>query len=77
MNAIQMLVNQLQTQMKAKNPQMFQAFQNLQKNQSDPQETINNMISNYKPEQINQFRKFAKGFGITDEQLNNFGINVK
>ena len=56
---------------------MFQAFQNLQKNQSDPQETINNMISNYKPEQINQFRKFAKGFGITDEQLNNFGINVK
>lgn len=56
---------------------MFQQFQNLQKNQSNPQEIINDMIGKYKPEQINQFRQFAKGFGITDEQLNNFGINVK
>ena len=52
-------------------------FQNFQKNQSNPKEIINNMIGNYKPEQINQFRQYAKGFGITDEQLNNFGINVK
>lgn len=56
---------------------MFQMFQNFQKNQNDPKEIINNMIGNYKPEQINQFRKFANGFGITDEQLNNFGINAK
>lgn len=35
------------------------------------------MMSNYKPEQINQFREFAKGFGITDEQLNNYGITNK
>ncbi|MBR1653691.1 MAG: hypothetical protein IJ690_07640 [Clostridia bacterium] len=56
---------------------MFQMFQNLQKNQSDPKEIINNVIGNYKPEQLNQFRQFAKGFGITDEQLNNFGINAK
>lgn len=63
--------------MKAKNPQMFQMFQNLQKNQNDPKEIINNMIGNYKPEQIQQFRNYAKGFGITDEQLNQFGINAK
>ena len=60
--------------MKMKNPQMFQMFQNLQKNQSNPQEIINNVIGNYKPEQIKQFRQYAKGFGITDEQLNQFGI---
>jgi hypothetical protein len=52
-------------------------FQNLQKNQNDPKEIINKMISQYKPEQLNQFREYAKGFGITDEQLNQFGINVK
>ncbi len=63
--------------MKAKNPQMFQMFQNLQKSQNDPKELINKMIGNYKPEQVSQFRQFAKGFGITDEQLNSFGINAK
>lgn len=63
--------------MKAKNPQMFQMFQNLQKNQNDPKQIINSMMSNYKPEQINQFRQYAKGFGITDEQLNQFGIKAK
>jgi len=56
---------------------MFQMFQNLQKNQSNPQEIINNMIGNYKPEQINQFRQYAKGFGITDDQLSKYGINSK
>lgn len=77
MNPMLMLMNQLQTQMKAKNPQMFQMFQNLQKNQNDPKEIINKMIGNYKPEQLNQFRQYAKGFGITDEQLNQYGINAK
>ena len=77
MNPMMMLMNQLQTQLKAKSPQMFQMFQNFQKNQNNPKEIINNMISNYKPEQINQFRQYAKGFGITGEQLNNFGINAK
>jgi hypothetical protein len=35
------------------------------------------MMGNHSPEQIKQFRKFANGFGITDEQLNQFGINSK
>ena len=56
---------------------MFQMFQNFQKNQNDPQKLINDMIGKYKPEQVNQFIQFAKGFGITDEQLNSFGINAK
>lgn len=60
-----------------KQPQMFQFLQQAQKNQNDPKELINKMIGNYKPEQVSQFRQFAKGFGITDEQLNNFGISAK
>ena len=34
-------------------------------------------MSKYSPEQMKQFKKFANGFGITDEQLNQFGINSK
>lgn len=77
MNPMQLLMNQLQTQLKAKNPQVFQQFQNLQKNQNNPQEILNNMMSGYTPEQLQNFKKFANGFGITEEQLNQFGIGEK
>ena len=56
---------------------MFQQFQTLQKNQNNPQEILNNMMNGYTPEQIQNFKKFASGFGITEEQLNQFGINSK
>ena len=56
---------------------MFQQYQNLRQNQNNPQEVLNGMISKYTPEQMQQFKKFANGFGITDEQLNKFGINSK
>ena len=35
------------------------------------------MMSKYTPEQTKQFMKFANSFGISDEQLNQFGINIK
>ena len=35
------------------------------------------MMNGYTPEQLQNFKKFANGFGITDEQLNQFGINSK
>ena len=60
-----------------RNPQTFQQFQDLQKSQSNPQQFLNDMISKYTPDQMNNFIKFANGFGITNEQLNNFGIKVK
>ena len=63
--------------MKAKNPQLFQQFQNLKQNQNNPQEVLNNMISKYTPEQMQQFRQFANGFGITNDQLNQYGIGSK
>ena len=56
---------------------MFQQFQNLQKNQSDPQEFLNNITNNYTPEQKQSFINYAKGFGFTEEQLSNYGIKVK
>jgi len=61
--------------MKAKNPKLFQQFQSMKQN--NPQEMLNNMMGNYTPEQIQQFRQFANGFGITNEQLDKVGINPK
>ena len=47
------------------------------KNQSNPQELLNGMFKNYTPEQMKKFQQFANGYGITNEQLSKFGINVK
>ena len=77
MNPTQMLMNMLQNQLKMRNPQLFQQFQNLQKNQSNPNEMINQIVSKYTPEQMANFRKYANGYGITNEQLENFGIKAK
>jgi hypothetical protein len=41
------------------------------KNQN-PQELLRQII---KPDQQQDFIKYAKGFGISEEQLNNIGIN--
>lgn len=57
-----------------RNPQAFKQFQSLQKNQSNPQELINNMLGNYNKEQLNAFKQYANGFGITNEQLEKYGI---
>jgi hypothetical protein len=35
------------------------------------------MLKGYKPEQIKAFRQYASGLGITNEQLDKYGINVK
>ncbi len=60
-----------------RNPQVFQQFQNLQKNQSNPQEFLNQLTSNYTPEQLQQFKQYANGFGISNEQLEKAGIKAK
>ena len=77
MNPVMLLLNQLQNQLKAKNPQLFQQFQNLAENQKNPQEILNNMTNKYTPDQIKKFQKFANGFGITNEELSKYGINAK
>ena len=60
-----------------RNPQMYQQFQNLVKSQNDPQKIINDMTKSYTPEQMKNFMSFANGFGISSEELKNFGIKVK
>jgi hypothetical protein len=44
---------------------MFKQFEEMQK--GNPQEILNQII---KPEQKEQFIKYAKGFGISEEQIN-------
>lgn len=60
-----------------RNPQAYQQFQNLKKSNGNPQEMINSIMGNYTPEQKANFMKYANGFGISNEQLTNFGINSK
>ena len=60
-----------------RNPQMFQMLEQSRKSNNNPKEILNQMLNNYKPEQINQFRQYAKSFGISDEQLNDYGISSK
>ena len=56
---------------------MFQQFQNLQKQKNNPQDILNNMIKQYNPQQMQQFRQFANNFGISNEQLDKYGICTK
>ena len=63
--------------MKAKNPTMFNQFQEIRKSNNNPQDILNKIMSGYTPEQTKQFVQFANNFGITDEQLNQYGINTK
>lgn len=75
MNPMQILMNQLQNQIKSKNPQLLQQF-NQMKN-GNPQDILNQLTSKYTPDQINQFVKYANSFGISEEQLRQYGINTK
>lgn len=60
-----------------KNPQMFQQYENLKRNNGNPQDFLKDLTSKYSPEQMQQFQKFANGFGITNEQLTHYGIGAK
>lgn len=60
-----------------RNPQVYQQYQDLKKSNGNPQEMINNIVGKYTPEQKASFMKYANGFGISNEQLTNYGINAK
>lgn len=60
-----------------KNPQIFHQYEEIRRNNGNPQDILRQATSNYTPEQMQQFKKFVNGFGITNEQLDQFGINVK
>jgi len=72
MNMTQILLNQI----KMKNPQVFNKVEQMMKN-NNPQDILNQITNSYSPEQMNNFIKYANGFGITNEQLSQYGINTK
>ena len=41
------------------------------------EQLLKQVTQGYTPEQIKQFSQFANNFGITNEQLSNYGINSK
>lgn len=73
MNSKQLLMNQLQSQLSRQNPKLFQQYMQM-KNQN-PQEVLNLLTSKYTPEQMEQFRQYLRGFGIREDQLQQYGIN--
>ena len=60
-----------------RNPQMFKKYEQIRKSNGNPQELLKEATGNYTPEQMQNFMKFANGFGITNEQLSKYGINTK
>ena len=59
-----------------RNPQMYQMYQKIKENNQNPQEILKQMTDNYNSEQMKDFEKFVNQFGITNEQLNQYGINT-
>lgn len=59
-----------------RNPQAFQQYEQIRKSNGNPKEMLNEIIGKYTPEQKEQFSNFIKGYGITDEQLKEYGINT-
>lgn len=60
-----------------KNPQAFNQFQEIRKGNGNPEEFFKQITSKYTPEQMKKFSQFANNMGFTNEQLNQYGINIK
>lgn len=57
-----------------KNPNTYQKLQELVRNTNDPKGLLQNLTNNYTPEQREKFIRFANGYGVSEEQLKNYGI---
>lgn len=71
------IAQMLMGQLKMRNPQAFQQVNQLIKNNGNPQEFLKQIMGNYTPEQMKQFRQFANNFGYSEETLDKYGINAK
>ena len=56
---------------------MAQQYEQLRKSNGDPRQLLQQATGNYTPEQMAKFQQFASGFGFTNEQLQQYGINSK
>lgn len=73
MNSKQLLMQQLQNQLSRMNPKLYQQFMQFRK--QNPQDVLNQLTEKYSPEQMEQFRQYLRGFGIKEDQLQQYGIN--
>lgn len=60
-----------------RSPQAFQIFEQARKNNSNPQEMLNELTKKYTPEQRKNFTNMLHNFGMSDEQINQLGIGAK
>ena len=58
-----------------KNPQALMLYERARKS-NNPQELLNNITSNYNPDQLANFKNYMKGFGIPNEYIDKLGINT-
>lgn len=63
------IVQSLMSQMKVKLPQNFQIAQNLMQNKNNPQDLVNQIMSNISPEQKQNLLNQMKSYGCPNEIL--------
>ena len=71
----QFLMMQLQNKLKTMNPSVYNQF--LQMQEKNPHDVLRDIMSKYTPEQLENFKKYLSGFGVREEQLEQYGINTK
>ena len=57
-------MNQLEQQLKARNPQAYQEFQQARKNNSNPNEYLNKVVNGFTPEKQQQWNSMMSGINI-------------
>ena len=65
----QTLFNQLQLQLRAKNPKGFQTFQDFMNSGGNPETFAMQVLGNFSPEQRQELLKQAKSYGCPDSIL--------
>jgi hypothetical protein len=61
-------MNQLEQQLKARNPQAYQEFQQARKNKENPNEYLNKVVSGFSPEQQEQWNNMMGQFTNQQKQ---------
>lgn len=69
MNPQEMMFQMLMSQLKTRNPQMYQTISQARSNGVNPQEFIKQMTQNSTPEQMQQVLTQAQQFGVPSDIL--------
>ena len=72
------MMTMLMSQLKAKNPQMFQQIEQLKQSNGNPMDLLKKVTSNYDDKTRNAFFQQAKQMGFSEDFLNQVknGINT-